>query len=1532
MPPVVIDLTSSPEPEDESPGKAARSALKQFQPRPQKAKPGRTEVDDGEFDESPTKAARTTLEGFQPRKQKRKPNVNIGNGLAGLPDDARAELQRVRPFSSTPTSRQTGSKNFNVVENGYERPVYSAPKPYETYAHGHPRATNFVESSHDDNNGFPDEYIRTAMQPHRPRAISTEQNGVENRPLANQNSRQPLPSKVSKAFKAPVEIVDLEEEGSKESTRQRSARIPEAIFGGVRPFKRRRIDDLDASFIDDAHIPTLESLISGDAKETRPSRSFGGIDQTTSNHASPVENVSTKPSSIVTMERRPSSGQDTISKTAAPPSAAFQTRQLSTQGLSNWMEANRRITNWEAASHRNSLERSAESPALNSKSQNLVRNSPPAQKSQRSEERQFSKQESEHHQSSESMQSRSLDRERTTPNTAAVKPIGTPSNHGVPYSPEEDALLKRLREVDLLNWDEIKLHFNGRTLGSLQVRYGTKLKGRSRTQDYRPGAIPNGTTSNYGVPYASEEDALLVKLKEVDMLSWEEMVPYFQGRTPGSLQVRYGTCLRKKSQKQKPDVIGNGVSSNHGVPYSPDEDALLKKLKEVDMLSWDEMLPFFQGRTHGSLQVRYSSKLKGRSNEANLNQDRSFLARLQSRSASPEDILPARRQRRKRNNEVSVTAGFISWADVKKKRLIDENETFTEDERLEEETDQQYVGERAHPRSMSRILRQREIGSSTSRSCAPSIRSVPAELKEHVFDNIGPQKYFKGTSGDVTCLAWAPDGSRFAAGSIAITDERSMQYNRPCNLLLGDHPRSLLSELPEHHIPRPHVDADSGNVNGLHSMRESQDRRLFMTVAGVQFSSDSRTLYSAGTDHKVRAYSFHQGVERASCENEIKHPAPVYLLSASNQDVLATACHQSADGSIGVHRSGMPSVFLSPSRHDTQTERAIYPSALKWGISARHSNLLLAGFSIDSIDDERDMAGETCLWDIRAEARIPIYGVTRNVFDVTWNPSPSSTSTVFAVASTPGPNKVNKGMRTVVQCFAPNQNRAVRVIDLECPAFDINDVIYCPHDDNLIAAGATDGKVYVWDQRFANKDQAPLHILSHDDSLNVLDHDRDREIADTGVRFLSWGATSSRLYSGSSDGVVKVWNPHRSSNEALVKDVATFTSAVMSGAFSPDYRDLLIGEDQGRINSLSVGHGDKSLRSMERFELHSAPAPYKESQSTMSEGHEAARELINSREIEFRPMGALPIRQAVQGPAYKGPYLAPSATEVRYAEAAYQQGLDEQNDAHSHAEMNASQSEPSQSLREADKKVEAAQERLLALQSRLDDSAELQPKAKATQQALRRAERDRMKLEASLSRALENCRLDCNYLPANIDGDAKVLDSHRSETRIPTALWRVPDIDASTMTAEDLVEAGLTRKCMTCLGPAPKPRSGLPLCLKCDRIKRGLTSSCEICSAPTRPPTDRTGLNLCERCNFACLRCGRPCFIARNANRITCDSCGLAWTAGVLGYELEKRAIVSKGTSKVGRARETKHDDTVAVEEHFGDVEIEHYASRWQSI
>lgn len=442
--------------------------------------------------------------------------------------------------------------------------------------------------------------------------------------------------------------------------------------------------------------------------------------------------------------------------------------------------------------------------------------------------------------------------------------------------------------------------------------------------------------------------------------------------------------MQDRLHELKQAAHGHG---GHGVPYSPEEDALLAFLREKGNLRWEEMSSHFSGRTQGSLTVRYSAKLKDRKSVSARPQGQGL--RKMSSSAhqpvAPQDYAaPSRRQPKvaPRND------GFISWAEVKARRQDDGPIAETAKVPPEEAAMVQEPGRAldvAHPSSMSRLLRCREIGNGGGRNWSSTTRMrVPDELQNHVLDTLGPRRFFHGASRDVTCVAWANDGNRFAAGAIAIDDERSMQYNRPNNLLLGNLDHNSLTELPEHHVPRPIV-GDSHNVNSLHAMQGSQDPRLFKTVAAVDFSEDSRALYTAGADGVVRMYDSSNG----RCLSSYKQEGELAVLTTSSRGLLASGCRRSDDGSISIVRCHNdmlePVAQIGPSRMDVQSSLPIFPSALKWGIG-KYNHLLLAGFASDSYEEDRLAAGELCLWDATADRKIEIKPMVRNVFDVAWNP------------------------------------------------------------------------------------------------------------------------------------------------------------------------------------------------------------------------------------------------------------------------------------------------------------------------------------------------------------------------------------------------------------------------------------------------------------------------------------------------------------------------------------------------------------------
>lgn len=922
----------------------------------------------------------------------------------------------------------------------------------------------------------------------------------------------------------------------------------------------------------------------------------------------------------------------------------------------------------------------------------------------------------------------------------------------------------------------------------------------------------------------------------------------------------------------KPSQSARGAS-NHGIPYSTEEDNLLAHLREEKGIGWDEMPKHFSGRTRGSLQVRYSSKLKNRNTVSAKPRSSGWQNSSLPRSEAvtkPEYTAPPRRHPKvtQRND------GFVSWAEIKAQRQEERFAVKSATPTPSEQSTKQVYGlglDVAHPASIPRILRSRELGNTGRRNWSSTARMrVSNELQNHVLDTLGPRRCFHGASRDVTCVAWAGDGNTFAAGAIAIDDERSMQYNRPNNLLLGNLEKNSLQELPEHHVARPTV-SDSCNVNSLQAMQETQDPRLFKTVAAVGFSEDSRALYSAGADGVVRMYD----TSSRLCLSSLKHEAELALLTSNSRGLLASGSHRSDDGSISVIRSHSDRLEimcrLGPTRVDVESSLPIFPTALKWG-TGMYSHLLLAGFASDSYDEDRLAAGEIFLWDSTADQKIDL-PTARNVFDVAWNPFPSSGSSLFTVAGT----RPGKRYRSSVQCFAPNQGRAARVLQWDCPAFDINDVVYCPHDDNLIAAGATDGKVYIWDKRAADRSQAPLHILAHGQTKNVLDHDRDVEIADTGVRFLSWSATGNRLYSGSSDGTVKIWDPYRTTEDALVRGVATFNSAVMSGAFSPDYRDLLIGEDQGQLNLLGIDREERSVRAAKKFDYYPAPVPI-----VCEDKLAPARALLATGQIEIRPMGVLPVRQAVQGPMYQGPFMAPSSDHVGRLDAELKLVLREQRDAHAPSLGNLQDSETEKAFKAIATKVTLAQEALMRARQKQEDHHMLQPAASLLQETFRNS-------QYRHENALDSCGLDCNYLPAAGDEDGEAPDDRRSEQRFPERLRPYRNLcDTADMTNAEISDAGLTSKCSACMGPAARSERGLPVCERCKLARAGLTARCEKCAAPVRPNQDeRVQQNVCERCNFHCFRCGCIATISPAGDTVTCEQCDTRWEAGVLGYEVK---------------------------------------------
>lgn len=72
------------------------------------------------------------------------------------------------------------------------------------------------------------------------------------------------------------------------------------------------------------------------------------------------------------------------------------------------------------------------------------------------------------------------------------------------------------------------------------------------------------------------------------------------------------------------------------------------------------------------------------------------------------------------------------------------------------------------------------------------------------------------------------------------------------------------------------------------------------------------------------------------------------------------------------------------------------------------------------------------------------------------------------------------------------------------------------------------------------------------------------------MKFASWGKTSDRFYTGSSDGKVKAWDIRAPEGKAFVRDIIAVSGGISVGAFSKDFSRLLLGDSTGKIHLLGI--------------------------------------------------------------------------------------------------------------------------------------------------------------------------------------------------------------------------------------------------------------------------------------------------------------------------------------------------------------------------
>ncbi|KAI8964990.1 WD40 repeat-like protein [Daldinia sp. FL1419] len=466
-------------------------------------------------------------------------------------------------------------------------------------------------------------------------------------------------------------------------------------------------------------------------------------------------------------------------------------------------------------------------------------------------------------------------------------------------------------------------------------------------------------------------------------------------------------------------------------------------------------------------------------------------------------------------------------------------------------------------------------------------------LKSNREDFLEPKVEWTNCAGDIMTISWLPDGSRFVCGTTTHSDSHNQQYNKPGNLLFGDTVSNTLRAYPDHRIPRPLV---THGENSLGAMRESQDPWLFTSVVSSDYDHVLDFVFTSSFDGTVKVWHTSQG---AIALRETWHHEGRVNFVVTNKDKsgskVATAAdvperavrvyHAERDESSNLLQAYKYREFSCKRVHGEDyvpsDKWAYFPSAIRWGIDASVNHLLLIGYSPRSLNnddneipEDRRSTGELCIWDMNTCTEVKINCASNtNIFEVAWHPHRASF--IAASSATQISEKFDDHIRTQIRIFELNEAGQYSVVKtLECPAIDINEIAIRPNSIlySYIAAGCTDGRAYVWDS--AASEDSPMCVLRHGDPVEEVLGDREQE--DVGVKFIGWATSPDRLYTGSSDGVVKVWNVRQGKGE-LIRNLIEVAAPVTAGAFSPDFTKLLIGDGSGRVYLMDMEDDEENI-------------------------------------------------------------------------------------------------------------------------------------------------------------------------------------------------------------------------------------------------------------------------------------------------------------------------------------------------------------------
>lgn len=482
--------------------------------------------------------------------------------------------------------------------------------------------------------------------------------------------------------------------------------------------------------------------------------------------------------------------------------------------------------------------------------------------------------------------------------------------------------------------------------------------------------------------------------------------------------------------------------------------------------------------------------------------------------------------------------------------------------------------QRRRDRRLNTLRLNREINGHTTVGSSMTQHSLQTEALKDLSDSIGHTiARFGQCSGDVATMAWVSDRS-ILCGATSTMDDRTLDHNKQGNLVLYSMANDTLEVLKTHRERRQVKEGESQDF--------SREKWLYPSVVASTLDAGRKLAFTAAYDRTVRIWNTAGSSQTTmTVVGTWQHEGKVNFVAAAQNgsDLVATAADVSS-AAVRVYRvdrenpSASPYITLSCPRHDDQgtDEWGYWPATMQWGVTKGTQHLLAVGYSPRSRDgdesqipEDKRRTGAILLWDSQTGQVLPAHANTvANVFEVVWHP----TLPQLIVATSKSGLHVAKGVHTQIRIWKQDPDR-VRTDQgwheyktLDCTAEDINELTVMPNSSHhaYITASCTSGEIFVWDT--ARGDQ-PIHVLRHGPSIEPFENEEEMRRRDVGVKFTAWGFSPDRLFTGSSDGKVNLWNVRK--KRPFIRTVMQGEGAIFCGAFSPDKKYLAVGDGPGTV-------------------------------------------------------------------------------------------------------------------------------------------------------------------------------------------------------------------------------------------------------------------------------------------------------------------------------------------------------------------------------